>query len=302
VSFGKAGETTTRMQGTYDECLSCVGMIIVSEALSDKLCNPWSTLEHHTRRLRESRDFRMGIIKPTLQFTVVHFAPLEHSVIRIRETKLAIQSILQMSGAEAIAAIQLIDACIGITRAICDISEAVTDAQGLPRKLRNLCEKLPAIEHLLKSARDSCKEGRISQDASKSAQPILRQCEQALAELQDVFQKACPQTSDNRGKRIWKGGRAVFFGRDSQVQKLLASVQDNLRLLEQREVFFIGDKLDELQHVTEDLAYDEASKYTHIGEGHIVANEGGSPANFIMSGSGRQINNPGVYNEGPSST
>jgi hypothetical protein len=236
---------------------------------------------------------------------VVHSCTLciaSESVLYFRDIHLASQPVLQMSGAEAIAAIQLIDACIGIARAILEISDAVTDAQGLPRKLRNLCEKLPAIEQLLSSARESCKEGRISEDDSKSAQPVLRQCEQALTGLRDIFQKACPQTADNRGKRIWKGARAVFFGRDSQVQKLLSSVQDNLRLLEQREIFFIGDKLDELQRLTEELGHDETSKYTHIGEGHIVANEGGNPANFIMSGSGRQINNPGVYNEGPSST
>lgn len=40
-----------------------------------------------------------------------------------------------MSGAEAVAAIQLIDACIGITKTILDISRAVKNAQGLPPKL-----------------------------------------------------------------------------------------------------------------------------------------------------------------------
>jgi hypothetical protein len=292
------------MQRICVEFLSCVGVVIVPKALSDELCNPWSTFKRDARRLCESR-LSHKYHWPSLSFNIVRFAlpqNIQSHTHDLREIQLAAQRIAPMSGTEAIAAIQLIDACIGIARAIFDVSEAVTDAQGLPRKLRNLCEKLPAIEQLLKSARDSCKEGRISEDASKSAQPILRQCEQTLAELQDIFQKACPQTTDNCGKRIWKGGRAVFFGRDSQVQKLLVSVQDNLKLLEQREIFSIGDGLDELQRITEELAHDEASKYTHIGGGHIVANEGGSPANFIMSGSGRQINNPGVYNEGPSST
>nr|POE87052.1 hypothetical protein CFP56_76157 [Quercus suber] len=44
------------------------------------------------------------------------------------------------SGAAAITAIQLIDACIGNTKVIVDIGNAVRDAQGLPPKLRALVE------------------------------------------------------------------------------------------------------------------------------------------------------------------
>lgn len=207
-----------------------------------------------------------------------------------------------MSGAEAAAAIQLIDACIGITKTILDIGRAVKDAQGLPPKLRDLCEKLPAIEELLETARDSCEDGKVDKDNSNSAEPILKQCEQALAELRDLFRKACPKDGDDRTKRIWRGARTVFFGRDGQVQKLLVSIQDNLKLLEQKEVFRIGDKLDELQQLTEALAQDDDGRITHTGSGNILANQGGSHTNYMMSGSGRQINNPGVYNEGPSST
>ncbi|KAK3619913.1 hypothetical protein LTR22_025799 [Elasticomyces elasticus] len=205
-----------------------------------------------------------------------------------------------MAGVEAIGAIQLIDACIGITKTILDIGRAVKDAQGLPPKLRDLCEKLPAIEELLETARDSCEEGNVNEDDSKSAKPILKQCEQALGELRDIFRKACPKEGEDRTKRIWRGARTVFFGRDGQVQKLIVAVQENLKLLEQKEVFRIGDKLDELQQLTEALAQDDDSRITHIGSGNILANHGGSHTNYLMSGSGRQINNPGVYNEGPS--
>jgi hypothetical protein len=208
-----------------------------------------------------------------------------------------------MSGAEAITAVQLIDACLGITHTIIAIGRAVHDAQGLPPKLRELVEQLPAIQGLLDNAHDRCEEGTIAEDARKSAQPILRQCEAALAELRDIFRKACPADGENRPKRIWRGAKTVFFGRNSQVQKLLVTIQDNLRLLEQIEIYVIGDKLDALQQVTEALADGEDGKYAHTGAGNIVANEGGNPTNYITGGSNnRQINNPGVYNEGPSST
>ena len=208
-----------------------------------------------------------------------------------------------MSGAEAVAAIQLIDACIGIANTIIDIGRAVHDAQGLPPRLRELLEKLPAIQDLLESARESCEERRITEDASKNARPILKQCEEALAELRDIFRKACPKDGENRAKRIWTGTKTIFFGRDSQVQKLLTTIQDNLRLLEQKEIYVIGDKLDALQQVTEALANGEDGKYSHTGAGNIIANEGGSPTNYVVGGShNRQVNNPRTYNEGPSST
>jgi hypothetical protein len=207
------------------------------------------------------------------------------------------------TGVEAITAVQLIDACIGITKTILDIGRAVKDAQGLPPKLRDLCEKLPAIEELLENAQDDCEEGRVTEDDEKSARPILEQCEQALKELRDIFRKACPKDGDDRVKRIWRGTRTVFFGRDGQVQKLLIVVQDNLRLLEQKEVFRIGDKLDELQQVTEGLAQDDGGKYTHTGDGSIIANEGGNPTNNVVGGhNNRQVISHGTYNEGPSST
>ena len=208
-----------------------------------------------------------------------------------------------MSGAEAITAVQLIDACIGIAHTILAIGRAVHDAQGLPPKLRELLDQLPAIQGLLENARERCDKDTIAEDARRSAQPILKQCEEALRDLMDIFAKACPTDGENRSKRIWRGAKTVFFGRDSQVQKLLVIIQDDLRLLEQQEIYVIGDRLDALQQVTEALADGEDSKYAHTGAGNIVANEGGNPTNYITGGSNnRQINNPGVYNEGPSST
>lgn len=208
-----------------------------------------------------------------------------------------------MSGTEGITIVQLIDACIGIANTILDIGRAVHDAQGLPPKLRDLLEKLPVIQELLESAQESCEEGKITEDASKNVQPILKQCEEALAELRDIFRKACPKDGENRTKRIWRGAKTIFFGRDSQVQNLLVTIQDNLRLLEQKEIFVVGDKLDALQQVTEALVDNENGKYTHTGPGNIIANEGGNSTNYVVGGSNnRQINNPRVYNEGPSST
>jgi hypothetical protein len=209
-----------------------------------------------------------------------------------------------MSGVEAIAVVGLIDACIGITKTILDIGRAVHDAQGLPPKLRDLFDKLPAIEDLLENAREACDEGGIDDDGIYThAQPLLQQCETALAKLRDIIRKACPKDGDSRKSRIWKGTKTVFFGRDSQVQALLVVVLNNLKLLEQQKIYAIGDKLDELATLTESLGQDDGGKYSHSGTGNILVVEGGTSENHVQGGSNnRMIIKPGVYHEGSSST
>lgn len=212
-----------------------------------------------------------------------------------------------MSGIEAATVIQLIDACIGITEAIIDIGNAAKDARGLPPKLRDLFNVLPAIEDLLETAHDRCKEGNITEEVDQTARPVLKQVEHALSELRDIFRKACPKDKDNRAKRIWNGTKTVFFGRCSKVRELLETIRENLKLLEQKEIYMIGDKLDALQEISESLLDDGDSKYTHKGSGHIFANEGGRQENYVgeyVAGgtNNRQFINHGTYHAAPEST
>jgi len=170
--------------------------------------------------------------------------------------------------------------------------------------LRDLCDKLPAIEEVLEMVHDNCDDGAVAESQSKSVEPVLQQCEKNLKELHDIFRKACPKDKDDRSKRLWKSIMVTaFIGRESKVQKPLLVIQDDMKLLEQHEVCRIGDKLDDLQQLTEALARDDDGRYNHSGSGNIIANEGGTPTNYVVGGSNnRQINHPGVYNEGPSST
>ena len=125
---------------------------------------------------------------------------------------------------------------------------------------------------------------------STAAIQVIDACEQALISLRDLFRKPSPKEGDDRA-------------RDRQVKKLLASIQDNLRLLEQKKVLSNGDKLDGLWQLTKAAARDGDDTITHAGSGNIVVNHGGNQTNYLKSGSGgTQVNNPGVYNEGPLST
>ncbi|PPJ56177.1 hypothetical protein CBER1_09081 [Cercospora berteroae] len=188
-----------------------------------------------------------------------------------------------MSGAEVITAVQLIDACVGITRTIIEIGEAARDAKGLPDRLKELFERLPAIEDLLKLAREN--QDKVPSGDRESVEPVLKQCKSALEELRRLFWKACPEDGEHYSKRIWRGAKVVFFGRKSQLLILLDTILGNLKLLEQKKVYEIGGRLDSLSETIQTLAEDDSpmANNTHNGSGN----------QNILQGSGNMYNQGG---------
>ena len=85
------------------------------------------------------------------------------------------------------------------------------------------------------------------------------------------------------------------------MQSLLFDIQENLKLLEEKEIFSIGDN--ELRELTEALGQDDIGKYAHSGEGDIITNEGSGQTNYVQSGRyARQIFSYGAYHEVVTST
>ena len=71
-----------------------------------------------------------------------------------------------------------------------------------------------------------------------------------------------------------------------------------MRLLEQKKIYVISDKLNALQQVTEALVNNDNNKYMHTEADNIIANEGSSSMNYVVDESNnRQINNSEIYNE-----
>ena len=116
---------------------------------------------------------------------------------------------------------------------------------------------------------------------------IIGACERALVSLRNLYTRPSPKESDDRIK-------------DRQVQKLLAAVQDNLKVLEQKKVLRIGNKVDDLRQLTRALAPNDDNTIAHTRPGNLLAKQAGAHATYTMDGTGTQINNPAVYCEGPS--
>jgi hypothetical protein len=195
--------------------------------------------------------------------------------------------------------VQLVDACIGIVKAIAEIGSAARDAYGMPASLRSIFDQLPVLEELLNAARAQGQHEDPTNDKQQSVKPILSSCQQALGEMRDLFEEACPEDESNRTRRVWKGMK-FYLGKNSKLRKLLDTVLDNLKLLEMKEVVVIGDKLDELQKLTEGLDPEGGSgKNVHYGSGSNFSHEsGGTQNNTVSSGpNARQITTQS-YQEG----
>jgi hypothetical protein len=116
---------------------------------------------------------------------------------------------------------------------------------------------------------------------------VIGACEQALVSLRNLYTKPSPKESDDRIK-------------DRQVQKLLAAVQENLKVLEQKKVRGIGNKVDDLRQLTRALAPNDDNTIAHTRPGNLLAKQAGAHATYTMDGTGTLINNPAVYCEDPS--
>ncbi|WPH03964.1 Hypothetical protein R9X50_00684700 [Acrodontium crateriforme] len=195
-------------------------------------------------------------------------------------------------------AIQLIDAGIGIIKAIIEIGAAVRDAQGLPERLRTLHQELPAIESLYASARQTFQHGRVPDNVAQETKQILDNCNAALNALRVIFEEACPvDGKSNHRQRVWNGARTVFFGRNSKVQKHLLVIQKSLTLLGEKNIFIIGDQLDNLQKVIEALGQDDGSKYEVSGSGSMFFSDGGDQTSLVQHGNNNKQIKTQTYNE-----
>lgn len=200
--------------------------------------------------------------------------------------------------------IQLVDSCISIIKTIADIGRAARDAQGMPASLQAIFDQMPVLEELLEAARDRSKRGDLANEKQLGAMPILTSCQQALDGMRDLFREACPEDESDKTRRVWAGVKAYFFGKNSQLQKLLVTVMENLKLLEAKEIFVIGGKLEELRRLTEGLdSEDTSSKYATYGTGSIFTQEGsGRQKNYVSSGAYSRHITANTYQEGNNST
>ena len=98
--------------------------------------------------------------------------------------------------------------------------------------------------------------------------------------MQALFEKICPQDDTSSFKRVWKGTKAEVMGRNTKLQELWKEVQEHLNILEKKQIFDIGDKLDALEKTMDSMAQEDSGN-VHHGDGNqnIVQGEGNKQYN-----------------------
>lgn len=205
--------------------------------------------------------------------------------------------------AEAMAIVQMVEACIALTKLIIDIGQAAKNAQGLPKKLAGLFDQVPLLKGLFEKAKENS--SKLDASSRKDAEPVLQKCEDALDKLHGLFKDICPKDQDNWGKRIYKGTKATIFGKNSKLQGLWKEIKEYMETLEQQQIFQIGDRLSGLEDAMMALAEEEEAggKYTYNGVGDMFVTEGDNHksmyqgAKFNASAGGRMYFGQGDHSE-----
>lgn len=195
-----------------------------------------------------------------------------------------------MSGAEVV---QLVSACIDLTKAIVTIAQTAKDSQGLPPKVSRLFEELPAVQSLFQRALQHNVDLKIQQDTQPGVALVLKHCEQDLQTMNQLFEKICPKVGANSLQRTWKGTSAIVSGKDIKLQDLWTSIRNHLDTLETKHILDIGDQLDDLTKIVRSLAdereatnqYSVAGSMYQINGGTMFHNSGDQATNYQAGGS-----------------
>jgi hypothetical protein len=195
-----------------------------------------------------------------------------------------------MSGVgEASLVLGLVSSIIAIIEAVSEIYDAYDNVQGLPKQVRDAAEKIPLIHHTLSLAETNIQAKGISEDALRSAKPILEQCKKDVEGFQAISKKCLPANDATRTERMQKAMQMKM--KASTLKDYMASLVTNLALLADCQIFQDTATLQDIKAAVDQLntADDELNsvQVTHHGSGSVNALTGpGHQENNNNSGSG----------------
>ena len=134
-----------------------------------------------------------------------------------------------MSGAEAIAVLELISSIATIVDEIKKVYDAATNAQGLPDAFRKVAGQLPIVWNILDSAEQNIKGGKVNNDACKGVEQVAKACKENAKKLEELFHKTIPGDDASRFTRYIKAVKVV--GKGGKVENLMKELLEGVHLL-----------------------------------------------------------------------
>jgi CRISPR/Cas system-associated protein Cas10 (large subunit of type III CRISPR-Cas system) len=192
-----------------------------------------------------------------------------------------------MSGAEAIAALGVISACITLVETSKKLLDAARDQHGLPEAFRVVRDQLPIIARTLQSVKGRSQEA--GEDDWKAVKPVLESCDQQLQKLKGILERVMTKETDGHMDRYKKHVKTL--GKGHKVEALAQRIFEQLQQLQNNHVFAnvatsseLKDAIAKLEKTPPSID-DEDGRYISNGSGPInVARDRAKQTNNNFSG------------------
>lgn len=201
-----------------------------------------------------------------------------------------------MSGAEVLG---IISAVISIIDATIKVYYAAKDEAGLPPNFKTVSTKLPLVLKLLEDAERYVND-KADDIIVATFTPILTDCKEKAAQLQQLFKKVIPTDDDSRIDRYFKAARTIRKG--NCVETLMKGILDNLQLLTSkfpeattaRGQTSLTKAIKEVKKLDPSLPdrFKDAPSFAHYNSGAQNVNTGPG-SQYNNNSTGNQNNGPG---------
>ena len=133
-----------------------------------------------------------------------------------------------MSGAEACLVIGLISGIITVLDTVAKVSNAVKDESGLPVSFREIDQRLPLIQDILRTAEERLTGCPPDEKSCKALTVPLDGCKKKAVQLENIFQKAIRPNSSRLGAYHTA---MLTVGNGNKVLVLMKGILEDIQLL-----------------------------------------------------------------------
>ena len=196
-----------------------------------------------------------------------------------------------MSGAEAVAILDIISSVISILDETKQVYDAASNTNGLPEAFREVATRLPIVRDILDSAKQHIREGDTNEDSYKAAKNVVEDCQSKAQNLEKLFQRVIPADGASRAKKYLSAVRTL--GKGNRVEILMKGMLEDLQLLAINHGMIpeTDTREKELARAIEEVAALQPSLTEHATDetGFTAIHSGSGAINHVQ---GDQFNNP----------
>lgn len=200
-----------------------------------------------------------------------------------------------MSGAEAPVVLGVISSIIAIIEGLSTVRDAATNAKGLPEAFREVSNRLPMVTDILSRIKERFKEDSADTRSYEASETVLKDCEEKVKSLDDIFRKAIPAHGSSGVRRYLKA--IQLYGKGHKVEVLMKGILEDMQLLMSEQGFDTATAAEQEQIIKalEDISVVESSVPDHelqemafVNSTYGPGTQNNARGEYIAQGNARQ--------------